>query len=907
VRLFRLLYTIPLRCRSLFRRDRVEQDLEDEFRDHLERQIEANVASGMTRDEARYASQRAFGGLDQRKEECRDMRHVNLVDHGIQDLRFALRQLLRHRAFAGTAVVVLSLGIAGSIAIFGFVDSALIKPLPYRDPSRLVTVFSARPDLAQGQTRGSVSYLDFIDWRSRNRAFDSSAAYDVRGGFTLTTSSGPEQVSGLRVTSGFFRTLGVTPALGREFLASEEGRSAPPAVVLSFSAWQRRFGGSPDILGRTVTLQSPWLADAEPHVVIGVLPPDFHFALAEHAEFWATIRGPQACWNIRGCRSLQAVARLADDVSIQMATAEMTSVIEQLQAEYPDAHRHQEIGKLVPLRDVVLGNVRPMLLMLLSGAALLLVIACMNVASLLLARSESRTQEIAVRRVLGASSVRLVRQFATEAFVLAATGAVFGVVLASWGMQFLMGLLSADMISRMPYLQAVGLNFRLVSLACVVSLIAALAFALTPVVRMPIFETRARLNEGSRTSAGLQWRRLGAHLVVAELAIAVVLLVSAGLLGRSLFHLLHVDAGFNVRGLATASVTPVSVRARGTGAAADAPDASNVERPGALARRVAERLAALPGVDAVGYADLLPLGPGLAPSSTFWVLGRADGDQLKEDWPVRRVSAEYFNALQAMLVRGRYFTEDEVALVRPVMIINETAARRYFAGDDPVGRWIAFGSAASPAREIVGIVADIKDGPPETPAHPSAYVPFDQTGFALVIRTRQDQPALGPALVAAVAEIRPDALVGGVTTMTERVNRLPSTSLQRSSAWLVGGFAAMAFVLSLVGLYGVIAYSVGQRTREIGVRMALGAQRTSVYRLVLGEATWLIGTGTALGIICAVIAGILMRRLLFGVQWWDPPTLVATVFVLAISALVASYIAARRAASVNPIEVLRAE
>jgi MacB-like periplasmic core domain len=236
---------------------------------------------------------------------------MNLVDHCIQDLRFALRQLLKHRGFACTAVAVLSLGIAGSVAIFGFVDSALIKPLPYRDPYRLVTVFSARPDLAHGQMRGAVSYLDFIDWRSRNRGFKSIAAYDVRGGFTLTTPSGPERVSGLRVTSGFFRTLGVTPALGREFLWDEEGLSALPAVVLSYSAWQRRFGGSPDILGRTITLQSPWLSGAEPHVVIGVLPPDFHFALAEHAEFWATIRGPQACWDVRGCRSLQAVARLA--------------------------------------------------------------------------------------------------------------------------------------------------------------------------------------------------------------------------------------------------------------------------------------------------------------------------------------------------------------------------------------------------------------------------------------------------------------------------------------------------------------------------------------------------------------------------------------------------------------------
>ena len=902
MRLLRLLYTVPLRFRSLFRRDQVEQDLDDELRDHLDRRIEADVARGMTPDEARYAALRAFGGVDQRKEECRDMRHVSFVDHGIQDLRFALRQLLKHRGFAGTAIGVLTLGIAGSATIFGFVDAALIKPLPYRVPSRLFTVFSTRPDLAPGQARGSVSYLDFLEWRRRNQAFDSIAAYDVRGGFTLATPDGPQRVPGLRVTGGFFRTLGVTPVLGRDFVSEEEGPSAPAAVVLSYGAWQTRFGGTSDVIGRTVTLQSPWLAAAEPHVVVGVLPPDFHFTMAGHAEFWATIRGTQACWNARSCRSLETVARLADAVSVQIATANMTSVIDQLRGEYPGDHRNEEIGKLVALRDVMLGDVRPLLLMLLGGAGLLLVIACINVVSLLLARSESRTREIAVRQALGASSARLVTQFATEAFVLAAAAAVLGVVLARWGMQLLTSLLSADMTSRMPYLQAVGLNVRLVAFVCLVALIAALVFALTPVARLSIARSPARLNEGSRGAAGLHWRRFGAHLVVAELAVAVLLLASAGLLGKSLYRLLHVDTGFNTQGLLTLSVTPVSVQTPGGEAIAD-PD----QRPGVLARRVAERVAGLPSIQSVGYADLLPLQPGLAPSSTFWVLGRAEGDQLKEDWPVRRVSADYFHALQARLLRGRYFGKEEVSSARPVMIINETAARRYFPDDDPLGRSVAFGSAATPAREIVGIVADIKDGPPDTPSHPSAYVPFDQAGFGLVIRTSESGPAIFPSLLAAIRDIRPGTLVGSVATMTERPNRLPSTSLHRSSAWLLGGFAAMAFVLSIVGLYGVVAYSVGQRTREIGVRMALGAQRGSLYRLVLGEASRVVAMGTALGLICAVTAATMMRHLLFGVQAWDLPTLVAAAVALIVSALIASYIPARRAASVNPIDVLRAE
>ncbi len=893
MRLLRLLYTIPLRFRSLFRRDQVEQDLEDEFRDHLERQVEAGVARGMTHDEARYAAMRAFGGVEQRKEECRDMRRVHFIEHRLQDLRFAIRQLLRYRGFASAAIVVPALGIAASVALFGFVDAAMIKPLPYADPSRLVAVFGTRPDLAAGQNRGSVSYLDFLDWRERNRAFSSVAAYDVRAGFLLETTTGPERVPGLRVTSAFFRTLGVRPLIGRDFSTDEEGASAPPTVLISYAAWQRRFGGSRDVLGQTVTLQSPWLGNAEPHVVIGVLPPDFHFPMAQYAEFWATIRRAQPCWGIRSCRSLEAIARLANGVSVQAASAEMTSVLEQLRREYPDHHRSQEVAKLVPLRDVMLGDVGRVLIMLLAGSLLLLVIACTNVTSLVLARTDSRAREIAVRSALGASSPRLVLQFATEALVLATTAAALGVLLASLGMRFLSSLLTADMISRMPYLQGIGFNPHLILFAVAVTVVVASVFALTPLARISFPGTLVGLRDDSRATAGRTWRRLGAHLVVAELAVAVVLLVGAGLLGRSLYRLIHVDVGFNAQLLAELSVIPK-------------PNAGR-EQPGALARRIAERLAAVPGVQSVGYADLLPLSAGLAPTSTFWVTGRTNEEQLPEDWPVRRISAHYFATLQAKLQRGRYFSEEEVASERPVMIINESAARRYFRSNDPLGQSIVLGGPASLAREIVGVVADIKDGPPETPSHPSAYVPFDQSAFALAVRLVQSEQTFSLTVRAAILEIRPDALVGELTTVAERVNRLPSTSLHRSTAWLIGAFAAIAFVLSVVGLYGVVAYSVGQRTREIGVRMALGAQRRMVYRLVLGEASWLAGLGTVLGMICAVIAATLMRNLLFDVSSWDPPTLLGTGLVLMLAALLASYIPAQRAASVNPIEVLRTE
>jgi predicted permease len=824
----------------------------------------------------------------------------------LQDLRLAIRQLLRSRGFASTAIVVPALGIAATVALFGFVDAALIKPLPYAEPSRLVTVFGARTDLAAGQDRGSVSYLDFIDWRDwqeRNPTFSSVAAYDVRAGFLLETTAGPEPVSGLRVTNAFFRTLGVRALIGREFAANEEGAAAPPTVLISYAAWQRRFGGKPNVLGQTITLQSPWLGNAEPHVVIGVLPPDFHFPMAEHAEFWATIRGNQACWRVRSCRSLQAIARLGNGVSVPAASADMTSVLEQLRRQYPDHHRSPEVAKLVPLRDVMLGDVGRVLIMLLAGSLLLLIIACTNVTSLVLARTDSRAREIAIRNALGASSLRLVLQFATEALVLATIAAALGVLLASLGMRFLSSLLTADMISRMPYLQGIGFNPRLIVFALAVTIVVASVFALTPLARISVSGTLVGLRDDSRATGGRTWRRLGAHLVVAELAVAVVLLVGAGLLGRSLYRLIHVDVGFNRRQLAELSVVPRSVRIT----TADSTRGASQEEPGLLARRIEEGVAALPGVQSVGYADLLPLSAGLAPTSTFWVTGRANEEQLPQDWPVRRISAHYFTTLQARLLRGRYFSEEEVALVRPVVIINESAARRYFPNEDAIGRSIALGGATSPAREIVGVVADIKDGPPETPSHPSAYVPFDQPAFALAIRLSQSEQTFGPTVRAVIGEIRPDALVGELTTITERANRLPATSLHRSTAWLIGAFAAVAFVLSVVGLYGVVAYSVGQRTREIGVRMALGAQRRVVYRLVLGEASWLAGLGTALGMVCAVIAATLMRNLFFDVSSWDPATLLGSGFVLFLAALLASYIPAHRAASVNPVEVLRTD
>jgi macrolide transport system ATP-binding/permease protein len=834
-----------------------------------------------------------------------------------QDLRFALRQLRKSPGFTATAVLMLALGLCASVAIFAFVDAALLAPLPYADQSRLVLAYT---NSLQRTGRGMVSYLEARDWRDRARAFRSIDAYDVRTGAILRSAgsgggagSESQRVSRIVVTAGFFHTLGVTPALGRDFRADEEGNAAPPTVMLSYGAWQARFGGRPNIVGQTVTL------DDEPHLIVGVLPREFHFSLSDAADFWTTVRGGNYCRAQRDCRSMQAIARLADGVTLLAATADLESVAQGLREQYPKTHGGINAG-VMPLREAMLGDVQPILLVLLGGAGLLLMIACINVSSLLLVRADGRTREIAVRHALGASNARLVMQFVTESLLLVAAGSAIGLLLAMWGMQFLTSLLSADMLDRMPYLRigGMGLNARILTFAGVVALFAGVVFTLTPLARMSMSSDVAGLKEGGRDGGKTTWKRLGAQLVIAELAIAVVLLVSAGLLTRSLQLLLRVDTGLNPDRLAIVSVSnpPDASKRSETLPVADL----------ALARGVVARVAALPGVQAVSYADQLPISRGDAPTTSFRVPGRAPSAEEQKSHPIRRVGPGYFNALQARIVRGREFTEAEIASTRRVVIINQSAANRYFAPeDDPIGRELIIG--APPARLIVGVVADVKDATLEAPARPAAYVPFDQTSFSLVVRTSPslstspnanttasvgtsvsgEDSAAFPMIVAAIREVRPGLVISRISTMAERIDQMPSAYTHRSSAWLVSGFAALAFLLSVIGLYGVIAYSVSQRNREIGVRIALGADPASVSRLVLREAGWLTFTGIAIGLISAIAAASLMRGMLFGIRAWDLPTLAAVAITLGIAALLASYIPARRAASVNPIEALRAE
>jgi macrolide transport system ATP-binding/permease protein len=852
-----------------FHREQVERDLFD---------------GGVAPEATRLAAMRQFGNTTQARERSHEVVRFK-AETVLQDLRFALRQLRKNPGFAATAIVILALGIGASVAIFAFVDAALIKPLPYPDPTRLVAV-NESTDLFP---RNNLSYPDYVDWKRLNKVFTSLDVFSGTG-YLLRTSTGMEPVPGEVVSAGFFRTLGITPALGRDFQPGEDALGAPKSVLLSYGAWQRRFGASSNVVGQTATLSG------EAYTVVGVLPQDFEFAPRGNAEFWVALQPSHECQKRRSCHDLDAVGRLKDGVSVSAAMAEMKSVAAQLEKQYPDSNRGNS-ASVIPLSDAIVGDIRPILLVLLTGAGLLLFIACVNVSSLLLVRAESRRREIAVRGALGASRARLSRQFVTEGLTLLAAGSAAGLAFAYAGMKVLTRLISKDMMIGMPYLRGLALNAHVLVFAGGLAVGAGILFSITPILHFRFSNMRDGLTEGSRGSAGTLWRRMGANLVVIELATAVVLLTGAGLLGKSLYKLLHVELGFPPEHLATLEV--------GLPAASFSKDEQIV----AFGRQVIDRLSALPGVQSAALTDLLPV---TCNCDTDWVrfVGRPYNG-IHNEVNERDVSAGFFTTLQTRLLSGRYFSDADDATGQKVAIVNEAFARKYFPGEDPIGK--RFGNTdlkPDSIKQIVGVVKDFKDASLDQEQWPAVYYPFNQdvdTYFSVIVRTAQDEKAMLPVLSATIHQVNPNVGVQGETTMMQRIDDSQTAYIHRSAAYLVGGFAVLALVLGVVGLYGVIAYSVSQRTREIGVRMALGAQKSSVYQLILGEAGRLIVVGVVVGLAGSVGAARLMGKLLFGVQAWDAGTLTGVALVLAASAMLASYFPARRAASVNPTEALRAE
>ena len=862
---------------------RSAKDFAEEIQAHLELEADALKQDGVREEDAHRQARVSFGNVGAAQERFHLRGRIEWFDNLIRDIRFALRQLVKNSGFTATSIFVLALGLGASISIFAFVDSALIRPLPYPDPNRLVSIF----EVVDSCPLCNVSYQNFRDWQ---RMTHSVSSMDVWGyaRYAVRTANGTESAEGARVSDGFFRTLGIAPALGRDFYPGEDRPGAPRTVLLSDEAWQKRFNRDPLAIGKTIQL------DDLNYTIIGVLPIGFHFAQRGEAEFWTALNDPTGCDKRRGCHGLFGLARLKDGVSISAASSEMEEVAARLASEYPDSNRGYG-ATAVSLSKTVIGDLEPVLLALLSAAGLLLLIACINVTGLLLLRSEARQHEIAVRKALGASAMRLLGQFTTEALLLAAAGACLGLGIASAVLRLVPRLIPADRIQGMPFLLGLGISAHVVLFTVVASLFAILLFVLAPIARLKRSSARHNLAESGRTTAGQTWNRLGSKLVVIELATAVVLLTGAGLLGKSLYRLLHVDTGFRADHLASIAIAvPKSYKTD--------------PQVMALEKALLDRLRNLPGAVAVGLTVSKPV-RSWDLGTNIIVPGSAEPDK-RYDVPERDVSAAYLPMLGATLIRGRYFTELEDDPAKPhVVMITQTLAKQLFPGQDAIGKQLRYAPAGD-FLQVIGVIDDIKEGQLDTPNRGVIYRPFNQNSwnsFDLVVRSSQDPGPMVPMLVRAVHEVDKSIPTSSATTMDEAIADSNAAYVRRTTAWLVGGFALLALALSVVGLYGVIAYSVAQRAKEIGVRMALGAQRRSIYALVMQQAGRMTALGLGFGLAGSIAASMLIRSLLFGVKSWDAMNLICVIAVLSSASVLASFLPARRAASANPAEALRAE
>ena len=882
-----MLSDLRVRLRALFRRGAVEAELDEELRFHLERQVEVYLRAGLPRDEAVRRARLEFGGLEQVKEECRQARGVSAVETAAQDLRYGLRVLRKNPGVTITAVLTLAVGIGANTAIFNAVHAVLLRPLPYPEPQRLAIVWGG----ARQARKTPVSATNFLDYQEQNRVFEHMATFHA-GSLALTGAADPEWIRTGNVSPDFFKVLGVRAALGRTF-SPEEGRSGRNQVlVLGPGIWRRRFGADRNIVGRILML------NATRYTVIGVLPEGFEFSvpgLFRPAEMWTPavlIRDDSQ----RNNNDLRVIARLKPGITLRQAETDLKVISRRLARAYPQILAGLDT-QLVPLREQIVGDVRPLLLILLGAVGFLLLIACANVASLQLARASTRRKEVALRLALGASRRRVVRQLLTESVLLALLGGALGLLLARWGIGLLTGLAPA----HLPRESGGGLGSAVLLYSLLLSLVTGVLFGLAPAFQSSAQGLGETLKEGGRAAAeSAAGGRLRGLLMVAEVALALVLLTGAGLLVRSFARLLAEKPGFEVENVLTVFLVLPRY---------SYPDA---RAQSALYRQAIDRIAALPGVTAAGGIDDLPLTPD-RDASTFAVEGgepwTADRSPVAQ---VRTVTPGYFRAMSIPLVQGRPFAATDTSSAPPVLLINQTLARRFFKGEDPVGKRLTFGGStpASPPSwvTVAGVVADVRDLGLESRPEPEVYLPYEQSPLSYInVVARVDGD---PGRLAAAMRDTIRGLDRGLPLPeAEPMNAVLATSIaqRRFSMLLLGLFAAIALALAAVGIYGVITYAVARRTHEIGVRMALGARRSDVLRMVIGRSLTLTACGVGAGIVGALALTKLMSSLLYGVRPTDLPTFLAVALVLACVAALASYLPARRAMAVDPVVALRNE
>ncbi|HMD39322.1 MAG TPA: ABC transporter permease [Candidatus Acidoferrum sp.] len=879
--------------RRLLSRRKIYGELSEEIRGHLEEKTAELVAGGMPREEAEVAARRVFGNVTLAEEDGRDVWKWLSIEKFFMDARYSLRMLRKNPGFTVAAVLTLALGIGANAALFSVIDAVLLRPLPFRDPERLVAVHAV--DIKDAAYNGEISYPAFLDWRSRSHSFEAMSVWWTT---SVTYTGGTQAVSvrGVVVSANLLSLLGVSPALGRSFVEEEDqprGEQLP--VILSYEFWQGQFGGDANILGRSLTL------DDQKYVVVGVMPARFQFPVqANRVELWTTIArdmlGKSGMATQRGVSYLQVIARLKPGVSIPQAQSDVALIQEQMNRQYPeDRPRSAAINTE---SEQISGSMRPALMILLGAVGFVLLIACANVASLLLARAAGRQKEFAIRSALGASRGTIVRQLLTESLLLAMIGGVLGLLLAHWATSALIALAPEGLARTSD----IALDLRVLGFTFLVALVTGVLFGLVPAVQASRCDLNRGLEDSGRgSSSGAGRSRLRNTLVVSQLAIAFVLLIGAGLLLRSFNRLQHVDPGFRADHVLTFLLEVPSQHHPGA------------QRP-AFVREILQTTRALPGVKSATAVFGLPL----SEQQDVYTAAEAEGHPLpRSQRPrvgFRIIESQYFSTMGIRVVEGRAFTPQDELGGRSLAIVNETLARLMFKGEDPIGRRIkpsiSFGeSDDAPMREIVGVVADVKSGSIAGKTAPEIYVPQTPVDFigemTVVVRAMNDPNSLVPAVRSLVNSMDKDIPMRQVKTLDQYVSG--SISAPRFEAVLLGTFAGLAFVLTAVGLYGVISYSVAQRTREMGIRIALGAPRGSISRMVVRQGALLALVGGGVGLIASVFAVQLIRGLLFGIGSTDPATFIAVPLLLLMVALLASYVPARRATKVDPIVALRYE
>jgi len=855
------------------------RELNQEMRQHLDDEYAALRARGASHDEA-------MRELAVEAEEARTA--APMADLG-GDLRYAVRSLRKHPGFTAVVLATLALGIGANAAIFSVVNAVLLRPLPYEGADRIVVVWG---DLHRpGVNEIPASAGEYVDYRDRSHAFDQIAVYDTAG-FNLTGGGEPERVDGAIVTASLFPLLGASAAIGRTFLAAEEQPGRNDVALIGHRLWTRRFGANLAIVGQVVAI------DGRPTEVVGVMPPRFQFP-DPAIEIWKPLLldADAVSDDNRGSHGYTALARLRPGVTLAQAHADLAGVTATFKAEHPLNYRTGFSVTLRPLQTEIVGDTGRPLLILLGAVGLVLLIACANVSNLLLARAASRRREIALRTALGASRGRLVRQLLTESILVAVAGGAAGCVLAWWGVDLLIAL-GPDTI---PRLREVTLDARVVVFTALVSLATGVVFGIVPALRASSASLGDALKEGGRSGERAMLGRAGRVLVVSEVALSLVLLVGAGLLVHSFARVQNVEPGFDSRGMLTLRLSLPESRY------------TTFEQGDRFFDALFTVLRARPDVDSVAAANALPFS-GNNGSRTFHIEGQEP--KRPEDQPeeqLRIVTDGYFQTMKVPIVKGREFTDRDRLGAPRVAVINESLARKHFPDGKAIGRRVAFSKNEPQWYEIVGIVGNIKHRGLDASDRPELYLPYRQPLFSnwtvrpmqVVVRTAGDPLAAAATVRREIARLDPDQPISDVRTMDERIGR--SLESRRFNMVLLAAFAALALALAAIGIYGIIAYAVTERTHEIGVRLALGAQRRDVLSMIVAQGMPMIAAGAAIGVVSALVVTRLMSSLLFGISAADPITFIAIPLLLAVVAFAACYVPARRATRVDPLVALRTE